>query len=108
MTRAAFHDHAAEYARWPHHEPKPSLDETADQCPYCQQSLAENSDIASVFASGFKRLQLAVWMIGIAVFRCIRFGIAAVLCLVGVLGACCRLLATKIAHPHDQRFLPLK
>ena len=59
-----------------------------------------------MFIGGVRRLEVAVWMIGGALFRCGRFAIATILCLIGLAGSCCRMLGHRIADPDDRRFLP--
>ena len=92
---------------WPQQsEPKPSpLEPITHKCPYCDQHLPQGrTSIISVFLSGIGRLIAAIGMIIGAIIRCARLAVATVLCLVGVVGFCCRSLGLKIAHPHDRRF----
>ncbi len=92
---------------WPHHpEPKPDQNNSSPQkCPFCEQLLPHaRSSILSVFCSGIRRLTIAICMILGAAIRCARLAVAGSLCLIGVIGACCRSLGVRIAHPEDRRF----
>lgn len=97
------------YARRAHYqEPKPTAESShAQTCPYCDQPLLDDrNSIVTMFAGGVRRLEIALWLIGGAILRCMRFSVAAVLCLIGLIGSCCRILGQRIAHPDDRRFLP--
>jgi hypothetical protein len=75
-------------------------------CPLCEQPLPHpRTSIPSVFWGGIRRLVVALWMIVTAALRCVRFGLAGALCLVGLIGTCSRSLGLRIAHPDDRRFL---
>ena len=61
--------------------------------------------VANLLMGGFRQLCFALCMIGVALVRCLRFLAAAVLTLIGLLGAWCRAFGLQIAHPHDRSFL---
>jgi hypothetical protein len=94
-------------APWPRQpEPKPPPEQAAaERCPFCDQRLPHaRSSILSVFGGGIRRLAVAIWMILFALIRTVRLAIAGCLYLVGLVGACCRALGVRIAHPDDRRF----
>ena len=77
-----------------------------DTCPYCEQVLPHaRTSILSMFRGAICRFVAALWMLVAAVIRCVRFAVAAVLCTIGLVGACCRALGLRIAHPHDRGML---
>jgi hypothetical protein len=92
-----------------HPEPKPGNSHPAsERCPYCDQLLPHAPHGAvSVLFGGIRKLFSAVLVILVAVIRCARLILAGCLCLIGLLGACCRSLGIRIAHPDDRRFLTL-
>lgn len=89
------------------HAEKPHVYEECDlHCPYCHQRMDRvGMTVANLLAGGCRQLCFAVWMIVVALVRCLRFVVAAALCLIGLLGAWCRALGLQIAHPHDRGFL---
>lgn len=92
-------------------EPKPPREDRQQACPYCDQWLDDQSlgddrwGIIDLFVGGVHRLQVAVWMLARAAFRFLRFVVAAVLCLAGLVGDLFRGLGLRIAHPQDRRLL---
>src|SRR6185436_18118518 len=94
-------------APWPQNpEPKPVQNHPHPQlCPYCDQPLPHaRSSIMSVFVGGVRRLAVAICMIIGALLRCVRLAVACCLCLIGLIGTCCRSLGVRIAHRDDRRF----
>jgi hypothetical protein len=87
-------------------EPKPVNDDPLPhRCPCCEQLMPHTrTTIVSVLCSGIHRLIVAVCMIVGAVLRFARLVVASGLCLIGFVGACCRSLGVRIAHPDDRRF----
>ncbi len=88
-------------------DPKPSkYCCSACVCPSCGQPLVHaRMSIPSMFGGGVRRLLTALWMITAALFRCLRFAVAGILCVVGFVGDGCRAIGLWIAHPDDRRFL---
>lgn len=81
-------------------------DECDEHCPYCHQRMDRvGLTVANLLIGGCRQLCFALFMIGVALVRCLRFLAAAALCLVGLLGALCRACGLQIAHPHDRTFL---
>ena len=79
---------------------------TADgTCPHCQQPIPDESYLPSMLHSGLLLLATAIQVILVALVRCIRFGVAAVLCLVSQLGSACRFAAMHVVHPSDRKLL---
>ncbi len=86
-------------------EPKPGKPMASPHtCPFCEQSLPQaRRGILAMFAGGVSRFAVAIFMILGAILRCVRLVIAAALCLVGLVGSCCRTLGIRIAHRDDRR-----
>ncbi|MBP85612.1 MAG: hypothetical protein CMJ64_02675 [Planctomycetaceae bacterium] len=81
-------------------------EECDSHCPYCHQRMESvGMTVASLLVGGCRQLCFALWMIAVALVRCLRFLAAAALCLIGLLGAWCRGLGLQISHPHDRGFL---
>ena len=69
-----------------------------DFCPYCQRTLpGSGTNAGGLLQLGVKQLVGAVYMIAAGIVRCLRFAVAGVLCLMGLIGSCCFGLALRIA-----------
>src|SRR6185436_18735144 len=91
------------FARTVQREPKPGKEQPApSHCPYCQKPLVQ-SNVFYALIGGFRQLAVSLCMIFLAVLRAVRFVVASVLCLVGLIGSCFRVLGLRIAHPDDRR-----
>lgn len=90
-----------------HPEPKPGArDSLRATCPFCEQPLSHSrATVFPVLARSVQQLLVTLWTIACAVFRIARLVIAAALCLVGLIGLCCRTVGLKIAHRDDRRLL---
>ena len=77
-----------------------------DYCPYCQRTLPNSgTSVWGLLQLGLKQLVGAIYMIAAGIVRCLRFAVAGVLCLVGLIGSCCFGLASRIAHRDDRKLL---
>jgi hypothetical protein len=54
---------------------------------------------------GFWLLWTAIRVIIVALGRCVRFAVAATLCLLGRVGSLCGSLGIRVAHPSDRKLL---
>ena len=85
---------------------KPATARHDDSCPYCQRTLPDSgTSVWGLLQLGLKQLVGAVYMIAVGIVRCLRFAVAGVLCLVGLIGSCCFGLASRIAHRDDRKLL---
>ncbi len=86
---------------------QPASEATADACcPYCQRTLpGTGTTVGGLLQLGVKQLAGALFMICAGILRCLRFALAGVLCLVGLVGSCCFGLASRIAHRDDRKLL---
>ena len=77
-----------------------------DFCPYCQRTLPGSAaNVGGLLQLGVKQLVGAVYMIVAGIVRCLRFAVAGVLCLIGLVGSCCYGLAARVAHRDDRKLL---
>jgi hypothetical protein len=85
---------------------KPAASSHDDCCPCCQRSLpGSGTSVWGLLELGLRQLVGAVWMIATGIVRCLRFAVAGVLCLVGLIGSCCFGLASRVAHRDDRKLL---
>ena len=84
-------------------------EDCGSHCPYCHQRMDHvGLTVANLLLGGCRQLCFALLMIAAALVRCLRFLAAAALCLIGLMGALCRGLGLRIAHPHDRGLLEMK